>query len=116
MGYEIHMGSSTVPAGSQLFSVLARNKKACSDTDGCRSADGRVLGTYIHGLFDRPAITRKWLDTIGLHSVALLLDPTQGHGPDERDQAYEQLAEHALAHLDMQAICALLPPALRKCI
>jgi adenosylcobyric acid synthase len=36
------------------------------------------------------------------------------HGPAARDQAYEQLAEHAAQHLDIKAISDLLPPYLRE--
>ncbi len=109
-GYEIHMGTTAVPAGENMLAVQARNSVACSDTDGCMSSDGQVLGTYLHGLFDSPAITCKWLESIGLHDVAVPED----HGAAGRDRAYQQLAAHTLAHLDMQAIAALLPQHLRK--
>ena len=36
------------------------------------------------------------------------------HGPAARDRAYDQLAEHARTHLDLEAIIALLPPRLRE--
>ena len=111
-GYEIHMGATEVPAASTMLAVQSRNRVACQDTDGCRSSDGRVLGTYLHGLFDNPAITRKWLDAIGLHAVAVAED----HGALARDRAYEQLAAHALQHLDINAITALLPPHLQKVV
>ena len=109
-GYEIHMGRTEAPADCAMLRVAARNGMPCADADGCRSSDGRVLGTYVHGLFDSPAITRKWLDSIGLHSVVVGED----QGTLARDRAYEELAAHALKHLDMQAIIALLPPSLRK--
>jgi adenosylcobyric acid synthase len=64
-----------------------------------------VIGTYMHGLFDTPAITRHWLTGIGLDTVVV----DELHGPAARDQAYELLAEHATRHLDIRAITALLP-------
>ena len=109
-GYEIHMGASEIPAERTLLKIQARNDLPCADTEGCRSSDGRVLGTYVHGLFDSPAITRKWLDSIGLQKVPVGKD----HGTLARDRAYDELAGHALKHLDMQAILALLPSSLRK--
>src|SRR5574340_422449 len=57
-GYEIHMGRTDPPRGSGLVRVQHRNGVTCEDVDGCISPDGRVIGTYMHGLFDAPAITR----------------------------------------------------------
>ncbi len=108
-GYEIHMGQTQPPQGRTLVRVQRRNGLACDDTDGCISEDGRVIGTYMHGLFDTPAITHHWLAGIGLGAVPV----DQMHGPAARDQAYEQLAEHAMQHLDIEAITQLLPTALR---
>lgn len=103
-GYEIHMGQTRLPDGNGLLAVSSRNQTPCRDRDGCRSADGRVLGTYMHGLFDSPEITRLWLQRIGLED----LDVNQSHGPVARDAAYELLAEHAGRHLDIDAIAGLL--------
>jgi adenosylcobyric acid synthase len=109
-GYEIHMGRTDAPAGSGLVAVQRRNGADCADTDGCVASDGRVLGTYLHGLFDEPAITRRWLAGIGLDEVVV----GRLHGPAARDRAYDQLAEHAAAHLDLEAITDLLPERLRE--
>ena len=111
-GYEIHMGTSEIPQDRALLRVQGRNGLTCADAEGCRSSDGRVLGTYVHGLFDSPAIARKWLDSIGLQKVPAGKD----HGALARDRAYDELASHALKHLDMQAILALLPPSLREAL
>ena len=109
-GYEIHMGRTDPPKEHSLVAVGRRNGVACADRDGCIGEGGRVLGTYMHGLFDTPAITRRWLAGIGLARVVV----DQLHGPAARDRAYEQLAAHALAHLDLAAIAALLPARLRE--
>ena len=109
-GYEIHMGRTDPPPASSLVQVQCRNAQPCTDRDGCRSGDGRVLGTYMHGLFDTPAITRHWLEGLGLGHCAV----DNLYGPVARDQAYEQLAAHALAHLDIAAITRLLPASLQE--
>ncbi|MBV5318308.1 MAG: cobyric acid synthase [Desulfobulbaceae bacterium] len=109
-GYEIHMGQTMPPQGRSLVQIQGRNGLSCADTDGCLAEDGRVIGTYMHGLFDTPAITRHWLTTIGLATIAV----DRLHGPAARDQAYDQLAEHAVRHLDIDAITALLPPYLQE--
>ncbi|MGE4559765.1 MAG: cobyric acid synthase [Desulfobulbus sp.] len=109
-GYEIHMGRTDPPKAHSLVQVERRNGVDCTDFDGCRSEDGRVLGTYMHGLFDTPAITRHWLAAIGLGHIEV----DTLHGPAARDQAYDQLAEHAAGHLDLAAITALLPQRLQE--
>jgi len=108
-GYEIHMGQSTCPDRRSLLCIQERNGSPCNDTDGCIRADQRVMGTYMHGFFDTPDITRRWLQGIGLGRVKV----DQLHGPAARDRAYDQLAEHAATHLDIGAITRLLPPELQ---
>lgn len=103
-GYEIHMGQTHLDAGAFLLNVKSRNKITCNDTDGCMRKDGRVLGTYIHGLFDTPRVTGRWLKHIGLESIKV----GQQHGPAARDAAYDLLAEHTASHLDMEAVLGLV--------
>lgn len=103
-GYEIHMGQTHRVKADPLLQVFERNGRACQDEDGCQAAGGRAIGTYIHGLFDTPAMTRKWLAQIGL--AHLSVDFQQG--PRMRHQAYEALADHMERHLDMEAITQLV--------
>jgi adenosylcobyric acid synthase len=59
-GYEIHMGVSHGSALEQpAFYIDGR-------PEGARSADGQVLGTYLHGLFDHPQAGRALLHWAGL--------------------------------------------------
>jgi len=47
-GYEIHMGVSSGPAMTRpVFAIDGRG-------EGAMSADGQIMGTYLHGLFDHP--------------------------------------------------------------
>lgn len=103
-GYEIHMGHTALSNGSALLSVQRRNQQPCDDWDGCTSANGRTLGTYLHGFFETPEILGLWLDKIGLAAVEV----DALHGMQARDAAYEQLAAYASQHLDIKAIRALL--------
>ena len=45
-GYEMHMGATEGPDRARPFAHLAD-----TTSEGAASADGRVSGTYIHGLF-----------------------------------------------------------------
>jgi adenosylcobyric acid synthase len=99
-GYEIHMGQTTLMAGQPAFKVSSRNRRACADLDGCISPDGKIMGTYMHGLFDTPEITAAWLDRIGLGHLQV----TGAQGPLIRDKSYELLADHFETYVDIQAI------------
>jgi adenosylcobyric acid synthase len=103
-GYEIHMGQTHRLNAEPLMQIIERNGQSCQDEDGCQTDGGRAIGTYIHGLFDTPAMTRKWLAQIGL--AHLPVDSPQG--PRARHQAYEALADHMERHLDMEAITQLV--------
>lgn len=78
-GYEIHMGRTTVSDGRSAdgatddtagpaFSVTSRSGlppvPGAPESDGLLSADGRVLGTYLHGLFDSPRLRRALLHNL----------------------------------------------------
>ncbi|OEU47674.1 MAG: cobyric acid synthase CobQ [Desulfobacterales bacterium C00003060] len=99
-GYEIHMGKTTLLGGNPLFKILSRNGTACSDSDGCVSPDGNVLGTYVHGLFDNPQALRQWLSGVGLEG----LEVDEQYGLRFRDQQYDLLAQHFLRHLELEPI------------
>jgi len=102
-GYEIHMGKTERQGGAPWFSVLQRNGRSELGEDGCTTPDSRVMGTYIHGLFDSPAITARWLDAVGITGVQT---PAVG-GLAARDLEYEGLADHFEAHVDVEAIIEL---------
>lgn len=104
-GYEIHMGRTTRKKGTALFRIDDRNGLAGEDTDGCQVNGGRIMGTYIHGLFDNPDILAQWLETIGLGNVAV----PKRSGIATRTRQYDLLAEHFAAHVDVDAILDLIP-------
>jgi adenosylcobyric acid synthase len=106
-GYEIHMGQTRLFQGNSLLNIVERNGQICNEADGAEVGDFSVMGTYIHGIFDSPGITRLWLDKIGLCHVIVSLD----QGLVERDQAYERLAEHFESHVDIEAILSNLKAA-----
>jgi adenosylcobyric acid synthase len=63
-GYEIHMG---VTAGGDTARPLF---SAAGGMEGACSVDGRVAGTYIHGLFANDGFRRAWLQSIGAAPAA----------------------------------------------
>lgn len=65
-GYEIHMGGTDHPSGNAAFSIESRSGQPCipQEVDGCVSPDGRVLGTYIHGLFNNQELCNGVIKSI----------------------------------------------------
>jgi adenosylcobyric acid synthase len=104
LGYEIHMGQTRRKGGRWLFQVNERNSTPAGDEDGCISLNSRDMGTYIHGLFDNPEITRFWLAHIGLENLEI----SPLGGPEARDREYDLLAEHFEKHIDIDGILELI--------
>jgi adenosylcobyric acid synthase len=89
-GYEIHMGRTTLADDAlPLITITQHGASLCAEPDGCQSADGRVWGCYIHGIFANERFRRGWLRTLGwqAHGEAALADP------------YDRLADHVEAHV-----------------
>ncbi len=95
-GYEIHCGRSAGPA---LASPALRLDDGRDD--GALSADGQILGSYVHGLFDRPEALAALLRWAGL-AQAESLDVAA-----LREQAIERLADAVEQHLDTARLAAL---------
>ena len=88
-GYEIHAGVTSGGALSSAAVLLDDGR-----SDGALSADGQILGTYLHGLFETPAACSALLRWAGLQEVQAV----DYHGLRERD--IERLADLVEHHLD----------------
>ena len=100
MGYEIHMGRTEIKNGDSMFKVYERNGESCKSTDGCILNRFRIMGTYIHGLFDNPGITKRWLETIGLGNIEV----PKIHGFAAKNEEYDLLSEHFEKYIDTKGI------------
>ena len=78
-GYEIHLGETSGPDSVRPFSYAGRKQ------EGAVSANGRVYGTYLHGLFGNDSFRRQFLQSIGV---------TAGNGShvDKVDAALDAIA------------------------
>ncbi|MER8966330.1 MULTISPECIES: cobyric acid synthase [unclassified Mesorhizobium] len=93
-GYEIHLGRTTGPDTLRPSAVIN------GIDDGAISADGKVLGTYMHGLFSADAFRAKFLESLGV----------KGGGIDYRaevERALDEIAAELETHLDCDAIFGL---------
>ncbi len=97
-GYEIHMGRTGGPDCARPMLLLGGRP------DGARSADGRIEGTYLHGLFAADRFRAAWLD--GLKPGTAALTDFEG----AVDAALDELADGLEAHLDMDALLDLAEP------
>ncbi|AIS17126.1 cobyric acid synthase [Pseudomonas rhizosphaerae] len=98
-GYEIH-------AGVTVGTALERPAVHLSDgrSDGAISADGQILGTYLHGLFEAPQSSVALLRWAGLADV----QSVDYHALREAD--IERLADLVEQHLDttrLRELCGL---------
>jgi adenosylcobyric acid synthase len=103
-GYEIHLGDTVLGNGTQPLFRLLRQGDAESRDDGAISADGNVLGTYLHGLFDSrdglALLLDHWRQVCGKPaSAAMIFDPQA-----ERERRYDALAEHYRRNLKLEVI------------
>ena len=104
-GYEIHMGQTTLGKGMRPFSrIFQRGDAAVSIEDGAVSADGRIFGTYLHGLFENSHFREIYLNSIRLEKGMQLRCGTQSQ---PQYDPYEQLAEQFEKHLDLPRILAI---------
>ena len=106
-GYEIHMGESDYLDGaSSLFEIKTRGGNDVKVEDGARSSDGRVWGTYIHGIFDNDDFRKDVLAEVRKEKGGTSGDNVSSY-TDLKEGGYRQLAELVRSNLDMEAICRI---------
>jgi adenosylcobyric acid synthase len=94
-GYEMHMGVTEGADCARPFAQLASGL-----SEGAVSADGRVMGTYIHGLFANDRQRAAWLARLGNATAGVAYD-------DLIEQTLDALAAHLAAHIDLDRLLTL---------
>ncbi len=109
-GYEIHMGRSELGEGVEpAFRIFERSTKGVDVLDGAVRADGRVFGTYIHGIFDNDGFRRHIIDLIREHKGwAPLADSDILTVREQRDKDFNKLADVVRNSLDMDKLCQIM--------
>ena len=90
-GYEIHIGR-TEGADRERPLFLVENAP-----EGAVRADGRVMGSYLHGLFGADGFRRAFLGALGAETGS-------GSYAQDVDQALDALADHLESHADCDAL------------
>lgn len=104
-GYEIHMGLTTLDKGGRAFSrIFRRGDTSVSVEDGAVSRDGRIFGTYLHGLFENGRFREIYLNTIRLEKGMPL---RRGSHKQPLQDPFDQLAEYFEKHLDLPRILGI---------
>jgi len=95
-GYEMHIGETSGPdAVHRPFAQLANGQ-----ADGAVSADGRVAGTYVHGLFSDDRQRARWLRLLGAETSDLDYGSLV-------DSILDRFADHLETHLDCERLLAI---------
>ncbi|MDP4024055.1 cobyric acid synthase [Methylobacterium sp. NEAU 140] len=94
-GYEMHIGETRGPDAGRPLLRLADGR-----ADGAVSGDGRVFGTYVHGLFADDRQRAAWLARLGAASDGASYEAGV-------ESALDGLARHIAAHVDCDRLLAL---------
>ncbi len=107
-GYEIHMGESVPTGAGTPFCRLEDGR-----VDGC--VCGRVMGTYLHGIFENMEFTRVLLTLVcedrGLTPEILYPADTAQSYREFKETQYDMLADAVRKHLDMEKIYEIIDRA-----
>ncbi len=92
--YEIHIGQSSGPDRSRPFAHVQ------GQPEGATSPDGRVTGSYLHGMFADDRFRAAFLHGLGIAASG------RSYSADV-DATLDALAAHIEAHLDVPGVLAL---------
>ncbi|MEI2805904.1 cobyric acid synthase [Albidovulum sp.] len=92
-GYEIHIGRTEGPGRGRPFAFVG------SAPEGAVSADGRVMGSYLHGMFAGDAFRSAFLARLGA--------PSTGQYGAEVEATLDALADHLETNLDVAGLLSL---------
>ena len=89
-GYEIHIGRTEGPDNARPFAHVD------GQPEGAQSSDGRVMGSYLHGMFSNDAWRGAFLNSLGVTA--------SGSYSSGVKQALDDLADHVETFLDVEGI------------
>lgn len=108
-GYEIHLGESYRKPGTAAFATITDEAASPSvRRDGAVSLDGRVQGTYLHGIFDNSRWLRTYLNKIRVQKGLEVLEVPHIDWAEKKEREYDKLASALRSHLDMDRIYTIM--------
>ncbi len=107
-GYEIHMGETILKKGQPFARILKENNQEVDRLDGAVSEDGKVYGTYLHGIFDGSDFRHDFFNQVRqAKGMAPLKEKTQEYKTFKEEQ-YDKLANCLRQNLDMKKIYEII--------
>jgi len=98
-GYEIHMGETILgPAAEPFAHIIRRSGEELEVLDGAVTKDGRIFGTYLHGLFHNDQFRAAYLNRIRRRKGLPDREPAIQNDP------FDKLAAHLEKSLDMKKL------------
>jgi len=94
-GYEMHIGATEGPDAAFPFARLADGSP-----EGAMSPDGRVIGSYVHGLFADDRQRGAWLQRFAAGKTQVSYETAV-------DAILDRLAAHLEAHVDVDRLLTL---------
>jgi len=105
-GYEIHHGETKRIKNLKPFCLIEkRGSRDVHLEDGAISPDGKIFGTYIHGIFDNNDFRRWFINNIRKEKGLDALESGQGFS---QDREYDRLAELLRSNLDMDLLYKIM--------
>lgn len=103
-GYEIHMGETTYAHGARPLTTIIRGDQPVGDG----ATSGNCYGTYVHGIFDREAVSKALVSAL-LKRRGLSDTDVQTFDADAyKQQQYDLLADAVRKALDMDMVYHIL--------
>lgn len=108
-GYEIHMGETQRGENTVPFATFTEcNTQPYHNVDGAISEDGRVLGTYLHGLFDSSDFTRSLLNSLRLRKGLNAWEGEVFDYQNHKEQQFNILADAMRENIDISRIYQIM--------
>lgn len=106
-GYEIHMGQTTLNDGAKPFAEIKDSQEFAVRYDGAISGDGKVWGTYLHGIFDNEEFNNALLKFLS-HELNMDEIRKRGSFKSYKEEQYAILAKTVRESIDMERIYEIL--------
>jgi adenosylcobyric acid synthase len=107
-GYEIHMGTTLNLDAAAVRGLFHLNREGGGILcEGWGTQDGRVWGTYLHGLFHNDSLRRAWLDGLRAAKGLEPLGKTFSAAA-LRESEFDRLADATRQSLNMDAIYEIM--------
>lgn len=104
-GYEIHMGRTRSKEKTNAFQIIETPQGTADYPDGVLNPPGKVLGTYMHGLFHNDGFRQTLLNNLREYWG---LAEGRGGNNLNKDKEYDKLAELVRQNLNIKEIYRIM--------